>query len=139
MPNSAWCRNSCYENGYRIELHNVRFKPEKARRAAEKVKNREALGDYIRKWYSTISHERVEFSQYEMPTWKMRRKDKRVRAHKNKARKAAEQAQANGSCTGVQHTASHTQTHQNTHGENGGAQMLSLHSVHSYTNDATKC
>jgi hypothetical protein len=78
---------------YRIELHNVRFKPEKARRAAEKVKNREALGDYIRKWYSTISHERVEFSQYEMLTWKMRRKDKWVRAHKNKARKAAEQAQ----------------------------------------------
>jgi hypothetical protein len=36
---------------YRIELHNVRFKPEKARRAAEKVKNREALDDYIRKWY----------------------------------------------------------------------------------------
>jgi hypothetical protein len=59
---------------YRIELHNVSSKPEKARRAAEKVKNREALGDYIRKWYSTISHERVEFSQYEMLTsWKMRR------------------------------------------------------------------
>jgi hypothetical protein len=44
----------------------VRFKPEKAKRAAEKVKNREALADYIRKWYSTLSHERVEFSQYEM-------------------------------------------------------------------------
>jgi hypothetical protein len=71
----------------------VRFKPEKARRAAEKVKNREALDDYIRKWYSTISHERVEFSQYEVLTWKMRRKGKWVRAHKNKARKAAEQAQ----------------------------------------------
>ena len=54
------CRTT---NKYRIELHNVRFRPEKARRAAEKVKNREALGDYIRKWYSTLSHERVEFSQ----------------------------------------------------------------------------
>jgi hypothetical protein len=40
---------------YRIGLHNVRFKPEKARRAAEKVKNREALGDYIRKWYNMQS------------------------------------------------------------------------------------
>ena len=29
---------------YRIELHNVGLRPEKARRAAEEVKNREALG-----------------------------------------------------------------------------------------------
>jgi hypothetical protein len=36
---------------YRMELHDVRFKPEKARRATEKMKNREAIvGTYIRKW-----------------------------------------------------------------------------------------
>ncbi len=69
------------------------FKPEKARRAAEKIKNREALDTYIRKWYAALTHDRVEFSQYELLTWKMRRKDKWVRAHKNRARKAAEQAQ----------------------------------------------
>jgi len=78
---------------FRMKLHDVRFKPEKARRAAKKIKNREALDTYIRKWYAALTHDRVEFSQYEMPSWKMRTKDKWVRAHKNRARKAAEQAQ----------------------------------------------
>jgi hypothetical protein len=32
---------------FRMELHDVRFKPKKARRAAEKIKNREALDTYI--------------------------------------------------------------------------------------------
>jgi hypothetical protein len=76
-----------------MKLHDVGFKPEKARRAAEKIKNREALDTYIRKWYAALTHDRVEFSQYEILTWKMRRKDKWVKAHKNKARKVAEQAQ----------------------------------------------
>jgi hypothetical protein len=66
----------------RIKLHVVRSKPEKTRRAAEKIKHREVLGTYIRKWYATLSHDRVEFSQYEMLTWKMRRKDKWVTEHK---------------------------------------------------------
>jgi hypothetical protein len=76
-----------------MKLHDVRFKPEKTRRAAEKIKNREALDTHIRKWYATFTHDRVEFSQYKMITWKMRRKDKWVRAHKNRARKAIEQPQ----------------------------------------------
>jgi hypothetical protein len=63
---------------FRMELHDVRHKPKKARRAAEKTKNREALDTYIRKWYAPLSHDRFEFSQYEMLTWKMRRNDKWV-------------------------------------------------------------
>jgi hypothetical protein len=78
---------------FRMKLYDVRFKSEQARRAADKIKNREALDTYIRKWYATRTHDWVELSQYEMLTWRMRRKDKRVRAHKNIARKAAEQAQ----------------------------------------------
>jgi hypothetical protein len=79
---------------FRMNLHDVRFKPEKAKRAAEKIKNREALvGTYIRKWCTTLTHDRVEFSQYGMLTWEMRRKDKWIRAHKNRAQKAAEQAE----------------------------------------------
>ena len=61
---------------FRMKLHDVRSKPKKARCAIEKIKNREALDTYIRKWYATLSHDRVEFSQYEMLTWKMRRKGK---------------------------------------------------------------
>jgi hypothetical protein len=57
-----------------MKLHDVRFKPEKARRAAGKIKNREALDTYIRKWYATLSHDRVEFSQYKMLTWKCEEK-----------------------------------------------------------------
>jgi hypothetical protein len=40
-----------------MKMHDVRFKPEKARRAAEKIKNREALDTYIRKqWYAQRPH-----------------------------------------------------------------------------------
>jgi hypothetical protein len=45
-----------------MKLHDVRFKPEKARRAAEKIKNREALDTYIRKWYVALTHDRVDSS-----------------------------------------------------------------------------
>jgi hypothetical protein len=122
---------------FRMELHDVGFKPEKARRAAEKIKNREALDTHIRKWYAALTHDRVEFSQYEMLTWKMRRKDKWVKAHKNRARKAAEQAQmirALGSST-LHHRP--RRTNQRTSAQKNSAQMLKIHSVYPYTTNAT--
>jgi hypothetical protein len=68
MPTRDICRTI---TKYHMKLHDVGFKPEKVRRAAEKMKNREALDTYIRKWYVTLSHNRAEFPQYEMSTWKM--------------------------------------------------------------------
>jgi hypothetical protein len=120
-PISAWLqllkscgmnRSACMEltrdicrttTKYRIELHNGRSRPEKARKAAEKVKNREALDDHIRKWHSTPSNDRVELSQYEMLTWKRRRRDKwalSCRVHYLQAAPPLRQCQCHVPCLG---------------------------------------